>query len=59
MAKDPARNAGSVSTSHHVDVIVIVGMVTFFAMAAGYVKLCEKIVGDQSAVSQSEPGDRG
>jgi hypothetical protein len=41
------------------DVIVIVGMVSFFAVAAGYVKLCEKIVGNQSSVSPSEPGDRG
>jgi hypothetical protein len=59
MAKDSVRNDGSVGTSHLMDVIVIVGMVSFFAVAAGYVKLCEKIVGNQSSVSQSEPGDRG
>jgi hypothetical protein len=41
------------------DVIVIVGMVSFFAIGAGYVKLCEKIVGDQGSVSRSEAGDRG
>jgi hypothetical protein len=59
MAKGSVRNDGSVVTSDHMDVIVIVGMVSFFAVAAGYVKLCEKIVGNQSALSQLEPGDRG
>jgi len=41
------------------DVIVVVGMVSFFALAAGYVKLCERIVRSQSVVPPSEAADRG
>jgi hypothetical protein len=40
------------------DVIVVVAMVSFFALAAGYVRFCERIVGSQSVVSPSEAADR-
>jgi hypothetical protein len=41
------------------DLIVVVGLASFFVVATGYVKLCERIVGRQSVIPQSEVDDRG